>query len=106
MPRWLPKALRRIRAFAAARKVFFTLKARRELAGLAIVLDETDACDLLTSLTAGDSAGRIQSAFTGEWMYLFKPSVCGTVLYLKVIVRRACIVVSFHEDEGSDEETA
>jgi hypothetical protein len=106
MPRWLPKALRRIRAFAAVRKVFFTLKARRELACLAIVLDETDACDLLTRLTVGDSAGRFQSAFTGEWMYLFKPSLCGTVLYLKVIVRSACIVVSFHEDEGADEETS
>jgi hypothetical protein len=106
MPRWLPKALRRIHALAAARKVLFTLKARREMAGLAIVLDETDACDLLTGLTTGDSAGRLQSAFTGEWMYLFTPSLCGTVLYLKVIVRSDCIVVSFHEDEGGDEKTS
>ena len=104
MPRWLPRALTRIRELAAARKVFFTLKARRELAGLAFGLDETDACDVLAKLTTKDSAGRLESASTGEWMYLFKPSLAETVLYLKVVLRNDCIVVSFHEDEGGDHE--
>ena len=45
-------------------------------------------------------AGRGQVRFT-----LFKPSVAGTTVYLKLILRAECLVVSFHEDEGeSDEE--
>ena len=66
MPRWLPRVLRRIRELARARKVFFTLKARRELAALEFGLDETDACDVLKRLTAEDSAGRLESLGTGE----------------------------------------
>jgi hypothetical protein len=33
-------------------------------------------------------------------MYVFKPSLAGMVLYVKLILRSDCIVVSFHEDEG------
>jgi hypothetical protein len=46
----------------------------------------------------------LESASTGEWMYLFKPSVARTVVYLKVVLRNDCIVVSFHEDEGGGHE--
>jgi hypothetical protein len=46
------------------------------------------------------------SAATGEWMYLFKPQVSATILYVKVILRNDCVVISFHEDEdGSIEGT-
>ena len=99
MPRWLSRALTRIRAHAAARNVRFTLKAIRELAGLEFGLDEEDACEVLAELTAEDSAGRVASAATGEWMYLFKPQVSETILFVKVILRNDCVVVSFHEDE-------
>ncbi len=37
-------------------------------------------------------------------MYLFKPELAGVILYVKVIVRGECIVVSFHEDEGESHE--
>ena len=104
MPRWLPKVLTRIREFAAARKILFTLKARRELASLEFGLDEEDACDVLVNLNSDDSAGRLESAATGEWMYLFKPQLAGTVLYVKLILRNDCVVVSFHEDEGGGHE--
>ena len=105
MPRWLSNVLTRIRVLAAARDVRFTLKALRELAGLELGLDEEDACEVLAELTAEDSAGRVASAATGEWMYLFKPQVSETILYVKVILRNNCVVVSFHEDEdGSDED--
>lgn len=80
------------------------MKARRELAALGFGLDEEDACDLLAKLTAEESAGRLASAATGEWLYLFKPSLAGTVLYVKLIPRNECIVVSFHEDEGGGDE--
>jgi hypothetical protein len=100
MPRWVARVLTRIREFAEARNVRFTLKARRELALLDLALDENDACDVLATLTPQDSAGRLMSEVTAEWMYLFKPSVAGTPCYLKVILRRDCIVVSFHEERG------
>jgi hypothetical protein len=80
--------------------VLLTLKARRELAGLDVGLDEEDACNLLASLAAKDSAGRLKSTVTGEWMYLFKPRLAGTVCYVKAILRGGCVVISFHEDEG------
>ena len=98
------KVLTRVRELAAARKVLFTLKARRELAGLELGLDERDACDILAKLAVEDSAGRLASAATGEWMYLFKPELAGTVLYVKLILRSNCVVVSFHEDEGGSNE--
>lgn len=80
------------------------MKARRELAEIELGLDEEDACRVLAKLAREDSAGRVASTPTGEWLYVFKPVVAGTVLYLKVILRNDCIVVSFHEDEGDAHE--
>ena len=105
MPRWLPRLLRQIHELAGQRRVRFTLKAEHELAALGAGLDAQDACDVLASLTAADFATRFESEHSGEWMYVFKPSVIGMVVYLKVMLRAECLVVSFHEDEGeSDEE--
>src|SRR5687768_14030944 len=104
MPRWLRPVLLRIRELAAERKVRLTLKARRELAGLEPGLDDEDACEVLARLRSQDSAGRLLSAVTGEWMYRFKPQFTGMVLYVKVILRTDCIVISFHEDEGDAQE--
>jgi hypothetical protein len=40
-------------------------------------------------------------------MYVFKPRVDEATIYLKLILREECVVVSFHEDEnGNDEESA
>jgi hypothetical protein len=101
VPRWLPGVLRKIAELAGSRRVSLTLKARRELAILGLGLDEEDALDVLVGLRAEDSAGRLASATTGEWMYLFKPTIAGTILYVKLMIRNDCIVVSFHEDEGN-----
>jgi hypothetical protein len=98
MPRWLPRILTRIHALATDRRVSFTLKARRELALLGDGLDEEDACDFLVALTAQDAAGRLKSSATGEWMYIFKPALDDRLLYIKILLRTDCIVVSFHED--------
>jgi len=104
MPRWLRTVLTRTRDLALARKVVFTLKARRELASLQFGLDEQDACDVLANLSSEDSAGRLKSPATGEWAYVFKPLLARTVLYVKLILRNDCVVVSFHEDEGESHE--
>jgi hypothetical protein len=102
MPPALADVLRRVRALAAEQKVRFTLKAVRELA--AIGLDATDACESLEGLKAADFAKRLVSETTGEWMYVFRPTVGGILVYVKLILRRGCLVVSFHEDEGGDDE--
>jgi hypothetical protein len=102
MPRWLQGALTRIRALARERKVRFTQKAFREVVALDLGLDADDCCDVLERLTATDSGGRLKSTITLEWMYVFKPDIARARLYLKVILRDECIIVSFHE-EGSED---
>lgn len=89
---------------AARRKVRFTLKAFQELGRLGMGLDEDEACDVLATLTRRDLVGRLVSEKTGEWMYVFKPSVAGVVVYVKVIVRADCVVISFHEEEDQSDE--
>ena len=102
MPRWLPKVLRRIREFAAAGAVRLTYKATREAVGLGFAPE--DVRDVIGTLSAADSASRLVSETTGEWMYVFKPRAGGQVLYVKIVLRADCIVVSFHEDERAGHE--
>ena len=102
--RWATSVLRQIRGLAARRKVRFTLKAFQELGRLGMGLDEEDACDVLANLRPSDLTGRLVSGKTGEWMYVFKPPVAGVVVYVKVVVRADCVVISFHEEEDSDED--
>jgi hypothetical protein len=105
VPRWLPRLLRRIHELAGRGHVRFTFKAIRELAVLGAGLDAQDGCDVVAGLTADDFAQRFESESTGEWMYVFKPWLAGTTVYLKLTLRAEWLVVSFHEDEGeSDEE--
>ena len=102
MPRWLQAVLGRIRELAGAGKVRFTHKALRELVSLDLGMDQDDCCGILKKLTATDSAGRIKSTITGEWMYVFKPTVTGTQLYLKLILRCDYIIISFQEECNED----
>ena len=37
-------------------------------------------------------------------MYVFKPSVAGTAVYVKLILRAESVVVSFHTDEDEADE--
>lgn len=101
MSRWLAVVLARIHQLTFAGKVEFTHKALFELADLG--LDVDDALEVLTALSVGDSAERMRSERTREWIYIFKPRVAETVLYLKLILRADCVVVSFHE-EGDRED--
>lgn len=63
-----------------------------------------DVRDVLATLTPRDSVGRLISRSTGEWLYVFKLEVGGDVIYVKLVLRASCIVVSFHEDEGTDDQ--
>ncbi len=102
MPGWLPRVLIRIHEFAKQRRVRITLKAQRESAALGF--DLTDIRDILVQLTRNDSAGRFRSTSTHEWLYLFKPQMTAMVLYVKLVLRSDCLLVSFHEDEGIDDD--
>jgi len=77
-----------------------TVKAKREMSHLGFGLDEQDVSDLLMELRGQDFAARLVSAKTGEWLYVFKPVMAGATLYVKLVIREECVVVSFHEDEG------
>jgi len=100
MPRWLPRILASVRECAAEGKFRLTAKAARELAALGAGLDPEDVRHVLLGLTAGDSAGRRTSSTTREWMYVFKPEIGGEAVYVKLVIRDECVVISFHEDEG------
>lgn len=98
MSQWLSHVLKRIKELAKQQKVRFTYKAVREIASIDYGLDYDDICQILMDLTPKDSEGRIISNSTKEWMYVFKPEIGNMSIYLKVILRDDCIVVSFHED--------
>ena len=99
-PRWARRVLAEIHRLVARRLVRFTFKAGEELTQLELELDEEDALQILAELSPDDLAGRIQSERAPEWLYIFKPDVAGVILYVKLIVRSECVVVSFHEEEG------
>ncbi|MBN1656167.1 MAG: type II toxin-antitoxin system MqsR family toxin [Deltaproteobacteria bacterium] len=103
MAQWLSRILKRIKELAAQHRVRLTYKALYEMALIEYGLDYEDVCHVLSKLTTHDFDARIVSETTKEWMYVFKPGISNTVIYLKVILREDCVVVSFHEDEDDDE---
>jgi hypothetical protein len=105
-PRWLARVLRRIHALASSGRVQLTLKALQELAGLDLGLDEADACATLQSLHASDSHGRLRSGRTGEWLYVFIPRIAGEPIYVKLLLRTNCVIVSFHAQVDDEEPEA
>ena len=96
MERWAARVLQRVRESASRGAVSFTYKALQELAHIG--LDEIDCCEILAGLTSKDCERRLRSTRTGEWMYVFRALHVGNLVYIKLVVRRICIVVSFHEE--------
>jgi hypothetical protein len=94
----------RVRALAASGKVRLTHKALCELAELDLGLDEEDARRVLAGLTTRDAVERVAAERTGEWLHVFKPRVAGTLVYVKLVLRTDCVVVSFHREVSVDEE--
>jgi hypothetical protein len=100
---WLSRVLDRIHKLANQGKVRFTAKAINELRGLDLGLGAFDAIDILVALAPTDAAGRLRSSVSSEWLYVFKPTVAEIVLYVKVVLRADCVVVSFHKDQSDEE---
>ena len=102
MTSWeIARVAARVRRMAVEGRVRFTLKAVRELGALG--LDWSDAVEVLSGLRASTFFERFPSRETDEWMYVFKPDVDGMVMYLKLVLRTGCVIVSFHEDESDEE---
>ncbi len=80
MPRWLPRVLARIHRLAAEGKVQLTEKAFEELRALPLGIS------------------------IDEWLYVFKPRIAEIVLYVKLVLRADCVVISFHEEGGDDDQ--
>lgn len=104
MPGWLSRALARVHRLAVEGKVQFTEKAFDELRALPLGISTEDAYHILENLTASECAGRLVSRETEEWLYVFKPRIGGIVLYVKVVLRADCVVISFHEERGNDDQ--
>lgn len=99
MPRWLRRTLARIHALSASGAFRLTHKAESE--ALRLGCSAADVRDIVGSLTASDFHERLTSKLSGEWMYIFAPQVADTTMYVKIVLRAQCVVVSFHEDEAS-----
>ena len=97
-PRYARTALKRIKELAARRAVRITQKAMWEMAALDPPAHIDDVVETLERLEPGDWAGRLTSQVTGEAMYVFKPMTLFGLLYVKVVLRNDCVVVSFHEE--------
>ena len=104
MPRWIRRALARIHQLAAVERIAFTQKALDELRVLPLDLDALDACHILLNLNPRQCACRVLSRDTAEWLYIFKPRIAGVRLYVKLVLRGHCTVISFHEDLDNDHE--
>lgn len=96
---WLTKTIKLIHKLAQEKRVAFTHKATLEVSNLDFGLDFDDVCDVLMALNKQDFKERLKSHATGEWLYIFKPEIACTVIYTKLLLRRDCIVISFHEDD-------
>ena len=101
MARWLTKVLRRVQDLALQRRLRLTAKASQEIAALG--LDPEDVRDALMKLKSADLDGRKISHVTGEWLYIFKRHAEEELVYIKLILRGECVLVSFHQDEEDDE---
>lgn len=103
MASWLSRVLDRIHTRAREGNVRLTVKAFAEVRELGLGLGVSDVIDTLLALSPTDFAGRVRSTISSEWLYMFKPTVAETVLYVKVVLRNDCVVVSFHKDETDEE---
>ncbi len=104
MPQWLKGTLARIHELAGQRRVRFTEKALLGLGGLDLALDEADGSDVVGALSRKDFVERVRSKRTNEWMYIFKPRIADFVVYLKLVLRDDCVVISFHPEMYENEE--
>lgn len=92
------RALRRMRDLAIAGRVIFTTKALLELSNLSVPLHIGEVHRLIANLTRDDFLHRRVSIRSGEILYAFLVQIEGCSLYLKLVLREDCVVISCHDD--------
>ena len=97
-PRSVRTIIAQVHECVARGAVRITLKAQDEMNLLEPLADFEDVLDVLDGLTPNDWERKLVSFESGEAMHVFKPSTVFGVLYVKIVIRAGCIVVSFHED--------
>ncbi len=102
MAHWLTRAVKRIRELATQDRIRLTMKAVEEIEALDPELTEEDVFAVVGQLERHDFTGRLVSKATGEWLYVFKPYVDARVVYVKLVLRSECVLVSFHEDDEDE----
>ena len=103
MPRWSRPVIPRVQQAVFAGRVRLTHKALSEVASLGI--NEMDALDILLRLVEADASSRFRSERGTGWMYVFRPVVAEVKLYVKLMVKDGCVVISFHENEAGQTTT-
>jgi hypothetical protein len=103
VPRWLGDVLRAIHGHARTSSVRLTYKALLEMAELDPSATPEDALDLLVGLNRSGFRYRVRSAKTGDWLYVFRTAWCGERIYLKLLLRADCTIVSFHPEDSDHE---
>ncbi len=91
-----------IRDWAKQYRILFTPKALDEMRDLGV--NREDVRDVLLDLTSEEFFRRIRSRLSNEWLYEFKASLVGTLVYCKVALRNGCVLISFHEDDNDEED--
>ena len=98
--RGIAGALKRIHDLTFLGRVQFTHKAWRELAELRLA--RIDACEVISSFESEHLVGRVTSEHTDEWLYVFRSEIAGLPIYVKMVLRDDCVVISFHEESARD----
>lgn len=84
---------------AAPSRVRWTHKARTELQENFPLLLREDAEDALAQLEVRDFDHRLESESTGEEMWVFKTEIGDDSVWVKLIMRDNCVVISFHDGD-------
>jgi hypothetical protein len=80
-----------------------TYKALLEMAALEPEVSPDEVRQLLEGLNRSSFRHRVRSARSGEWLYVFRATWCGEHVYIKLLLRADCTIVSFHPEASDDE---
>lgn len=103
MPRWLGEVLKAVHRNVRRGTVQVTLKALQEMAALEPSISPAEACQLLEGLDRASFRRRLRSIRSGEWLYVFRTAWCAERVYIKLLLRSGCTIVSFHPEASDDE---
>ena len=103
MPRWLGEVLKAVHRNARRGSVRVTYKALQEMAALEPSIAPDEALQLLEELDRASFRHRLRSIRSGEWLYVFRAPWCAELLYIKLLLRADCTIVSFHPEASDDE---